>query len=138
MAGKHLSPAARKIAALADVTATPQSHLDALQDAASRRGLALPVFGVRTLEEVLPALDAAKAAGAQAVNLLATPLFTMEPAALIEHLVKLRLPAMHQWPDGAESGGLLGYGPRFAQVFRQRARMVAKILHGAKPADVPV
>ena len=45
---------------------------------------------------------------------------------------------MHQWPEVAEDGGLLGYGPRFTQVFRQRARMVAKILRGAKPIDIPV
>jgi putative ABC transport system substrate-binding protein len=45
---------------------------------------------------------------------------------------------MHQWPETAEDGGLLGYGPRFTGVFRQRARMVAKVLRGAKPAEVPV
>jgi putative ABC transport system substrate-binding protein len=32
----------------------------------------------------------------------------------------------------------LGYGPRFAQTFRQRARLVARILRGAKPAEIPV
>src|ERR1700719_1435782 len=35
-------------------------------------------------------------------------------------------------------GGLLGYGPRFLDVFRQRGRMVARILRGAQPADMPV
>jgi putative tryptophan/tyrosine transport system substrate-binding protein len=38
----------------------------------------------------------------------------------------------------AEEGGLLGYGPRFTGVFRQRARLVARVLRGAKPADIPV
>jgi putative ABC transport system substrate-binding protein len=33
---------------------------------------------------------------------------------------------------------LLGYGPRFIELFRERARMVAKILRGSKPADMPV
>jgi putative ABC transport system substrate-binding protein len=33
---------------------------------------------------------------------------------------------------------LLGYGPRIVDVFRERARMVAKILSGPKPADLPV
>jgi putative tryptophan/tyrosine transport system substrate-binding protein len=42
---------------------------------------------------------------------------------------------MHQWPELAEQGGLMGYGPRFTQVFRQRARQVAR---GAKPPDIPV
>jgi putative ABC transport system substrate-binding protein len=52
--------------------------------------------------------------------------------------VELRMPAMHQWPEMAEEGGLIGYGPRFTGVFRQRARLVARVLRGAKPADIPV
>ncbi|MGB8058183.1 MAG: ABC transporter substrate binding protein, partial [Pseudolabrys sp.] len=44
----------------------------------------------------------------------------------------------YQWPDTAEEGGLLGYGPRFTQVFRQRAQMTSKVLRGAKPADLPI
>jgi ABC transporter substrate binding protein len=75
--------------------------------------------------------------GAQAVNLLAHRC-CVEPRAFIECIVALRLPAVHQWPEIAEDGGLLGYGPRFTQVFRQRARMVAKILRGAKPTDIPI
>jgi putative ABC transport system substrate-binding protein len=50
----------------------------------------------------------------------------------------LRLPAIYQWPDTADEGGLIGYGPRFADVYRQRARQVVKILRGATPADLPV
>jgi putative ABC transport system substrate-binding protein len=75
---------------------------------------------------------------AQALNFLATPLFTVNPRDFIEHIASLRVPAMHQWPEIAEDGGLMGYGPRFTQVFRQRARQVARILRGAKPADIPV
>ena len=46
--------------------------------------------------------------------------------------------AMHPWPDAAEDGGLLAYGPRFARTFHQRAQLAARILGGAKPADIPV
>jgi len=48
------------------------------------------------------------------------------------------LPAVYQWPETAEEGGLLGYGPSFIEVFRERARLVAKVLRGAKPADLPI
>ena len=57
---------------------------------------------------------------------------------IIERAAELRLPAIYQWPEMAEEGGLLGYGPGFIEVFRQRARMVAKVLRGAKPAELPV
>jgi ABC-type uncharacterized transport system substrate-binding protein len=131
-------PGARKIAALADSTVTPHQHLEALQDAARRRGVELSIFGVTSPEEVVPAIAAAKASGAQALNLLATPLFTVNARGFTQEIAALRLPAMHQWPEIAEDGGLLGYGPRFAQTFRQRARLVARILRGAKPAEIPV
>jgi putative ABC transport system substrate-binding protein len=109
-----------------------------LQDAVRQRGGELLVFGVAKREEVVPAITNAKAAGAEAINFLATPLFTVNPRDLIERVVAMRLPAIHQWPEMAEEGGLAGYGPRFTQVFRQRARMVVKVLRGAKPADIPV
>jgi ABC transporter substrate binding protein len=41
-------------------------------------------------------------------------------------------------PGPLEDGGLIAYGPRLSEVFRQCARQVAKLLRGAKVADVPV
>ena len=128
----------RKLATLADSTVTPPTHLDSLQDAARRRAIDMSIFGVATREEVVPAIEAATASGAQALNLLATPLFSVNNRAFLGRIVALRVPAMHQWPESAEDGGLMGYGPRFTQTFRQRARIVTRILHGAKPADIPV
>jgi putative ABC transport system substrate-binding protein len=131
-------PGLRKMAALADASVTPHRHLKALQTAARQSGVELSIFGVARSEEVVPAIVVAKAAGAQALNLLATPLFTVNARGIIECIAALRLPAMHPWPEVAEDGGLLGYGPRFARTFRQRTRLVARILGGAKPADLPV
>ena len=38
----------------------------------------------------------------------------------------------------AEEGGLIGYGPRLTLIYRQTARLVAKVMGGAKPEDLPV
>ena len=43
-----------------------------------------------------------------------------------------------QWPEEAEAGGLMAYGPRLSVVFRQCARQVARLLRGAKVVDMPV
>ena len=50
----------------------------------------------------------------------------------------MRLPAIYQWAETAQEGGLLAYGPRFSDFFRQWARQLAKVLRGAKPEDLPV
>jgi putative ABC transport system substrate-binding protein len=131
-------PGARRMAALADSRVTPMRHLQTLQEAARARGLELSIFGVTKLEEIVPAIDNAKASGAEALNVLATPPFFANSRIIIERVTALRLPAIYQWPDMAEQGGLAGYGPRFTQIYRQRARMVVKVLRGAKPADLPV
>ena len=134
----ELVPSVGRIAAFLDLTRTKQEHVRQLQDAARARGVEVSVWGVAAYEQVVPNIDAAKAAGVSGINFLASPLFTVNAHAIIEHLVKLRLPAVHQWPELAEDGGLLGYGPRFTEVFRQRARLLVKVLRGAKPADLPV
>jgi putative tryptophan/tyrosine transport system substrate-binding protein len=135
-------PGAKRMAALADSNVTPPRHLQALQDATSRRGVELSVFGVAGPEEIVSAIDGAKASGAEAINFLATPLFSVPGSrnnhVVIERVRELRLPAIYQWPETADQGGLVGYGPRFTQVYRQRGRLVVKVLRGAKPADLPV
>jgi len=49
-----------------------------------------------------------------------------------------RLPTMLSYGDYVAAGGLMSYGPNFANLFRQAADMVDKILHGTKPSDIPV
>lgn len=135
-------PNARRIAALADFTASPPHHIKLLQDTARARGAELSVFNVAKPEEIVPAIDAAKAAGAAGINFLASPLFAVpggvRTRAVIERVTDLRLPSIFQWPEVTDQGGLLGYGPSFIQVFRQRARLVARVLRGSKPSEIPV
>jgi putative tryptophan/tyrosine transport system substrate-binding protein len=49
-----------------------------------------------------------------------------------------RLPTMHGFRELVEAGGLMFYGPSFADLFRRAANYVDKILRGVKPADIPV
>ena len=57
---------------------------------------------------------------------------------MIERMLELRIPAIYQWPETAENGGFAAYGPRVVIWYRERARMVVKILRGVTPADLPV
>jgi putative tryptophan/tyrosine transport system substrate-binding protein len=135
-------PGARRIAAMADSKVTPPYHLQVLQHAAQSRGVELSVFGVGGPEEIVSAIDAAKASGVEALNFLATPLFSVPGSGtnrlVLERIASVRLPTIFQWPETAEAGALAGYGPRYTEVGRQRGRIVVKIFRGAKPADIPV
>jgi putative tryptophan/tyrosine transport system substrate-binding protein len=131
-------PGARRIAVLADSNVAALRHLEALEVSARKQGKELVVARVSKSEEVISAVNDAAARGATALNVLASPMLFQNRRVIMEQAAKLRLPAIYQWPETAEEGGLLGYGPRFVELFRERARIVARILRGAKPADIPV
>src|SRR6266568_3429794 len=58
--------------------------------------------------------------------------------ALVDLTSVHRLPTMYGYRSFAEAGGLIGYGPDPVEISRRAAFLVAKILKGAKPADLPV
>ena len=91
------------------------------------------------IEEIAPAIEAAKAAGAGALNVVATPLFFNNRSIIFERVEALRLPAIYQWPEMAEEGGLLAYGPRIVDIYRKQiSRQMIQLLKGTKPADIPI
>jgi putative ABC transport system substrate-binding protein len=72
------------------------------------------------------------------LNVLTAALFSFNRRIVIEHVTAEGLPAVYEYPEMAEEGGLIGYGPRLTVIYRQLARVVGKVLRGAKPEDVPV
>jgi len=76
--------------------------------------------------------------GAEALNVLASPILYARRLDIFERTAALRLPAMYQSPEFAEEGGLIGYGPRITQMFRQLARQLAKVFGSEKVNDIPV
>jgi putative ABC transport system substrate-binding protein len=131
-------PTMRRVAALTDPENSNSNKLQALHDAARSRGVDFSVYVVDRPERIVAAIDDAKSKGAAALNVLASPLLNARRFDIFERTTLLRLPAMYQWPENAEEGGLLGYGPRLTQIYRQMAQQLAKIFRGAKPSDVPV
>ena len=132
-------PGARRIAALVDSGTTTPSQLRMLADGARARGVELSIHQIAWREEIGNAIDAAKATGAEALNVLASPLLFSSRAFIFHRIAALRLPAIYQFPEMAEQGGLIGYGPLIVQLFRDIvSRQLAKLLRGSKPADLPV
>lgn len=135
----ELIPNARRIDALGGGDTANAQHFQALREAARARGVELVIRTVATYGEIAPAIEAAKASGAAGLNVLGSALLFGNRRVIFERTAALGLPAIYQWPENAREGGLVGYGPSLVRIYgEQISRMAAKILRGAKPADLPV
>jgi putative ABC transport system substrate-binding protein len=132
-------PGVRRIGALADITMSQNvpRYLEEFRDEARQRGIELLIFSIAKPEEIVPAINDAKASGVKALNFLATPLFFVHRRTIIAQVAAVRLPAIYQWPEMAEEGGLAAYGASLSQIYRQAARLVIKVFRGANTSDVP-
>jgi putative ABC transport system substrate-binding protein len=132
-------PGLRRMAAITDSNATGSSKLQELQDAARARGVELSIHLIASAQEVTEGIAAAKASGAEALNILSSPFLYANRQIVMQSVAALRMPAIYQFPEEAEEGGLVAYGPRLVQIFRElMARQFVKLLRGAKPADLPI
>jgi putative tryptophan/tyrosine transport system substrate-binding protein len=131
-------PGAHRIAALVDSNISTLQHLKTLEQSARMQGKELFVIRAVHAGDLKGAVSDAVAHGASALNVLGSAMLHLNRRVIMDQATALRLPAIFQWPETAEEGGLLGYGPGFVELFRQRAAMVAKILRGTKPSDLPV
>ncbi len=109
-----------------------------LESAGGAVGLALDFAAVQSPGEIEAALSALQRRGANALLVMHQP-FTFEQRERIVSLVaRLRLPAMYGSREAVELGGLISYAVSVADVHRRAAFFVDRVLHGAKPADLPV
>ena len=132
-----LVPKGSAVLNLTDSSARAGSHV-ALGDAGRALGLVLHAVEARTPEEIDIAFDAARKLGVKGINVLTSPFLNVQRARIMKLAAAVRLPAIYQWPETAEEGGLLGYGPRLTEIYRQLAGYVSRILKGARPAELPV
>lgn len=135
----ELLPGIRRIAVLADPLVASPVNLQALEAAGRAAGVEITLHKAGTAAEIGPAVDAAKAAGAQGLNVLASVVLFINRQIIFERTAALGLPAIYQWPEYVDDGAFAGYGPRLAQVFRdQMLPLAVAMLNGTKPADLPV
>ena len=88
----------------------------------------------KELESAFAAMAKARAA----FTVVADPLFLSQQKQIANLAMTSRLPSVFARSENVEAGGLMSYGPTLADLFRQAATYVDKILKGAKPGDLPV
>ena len=129
----------RRLAALADDNPVPAAKLEALKEAARAQNVELSIYRFSKAEEIAPAIDAAHASGATALNVFGGVLQWANRQLIMDRAAALRLPTMHQLPEEAEEGAFAAYGPRLGPLFVvMMPQQVIKLFRGAKVADVPV
>lgn len=133
----EILPARSTVLLLADPTTHRESR-PALDATAAALGLTLRETVVGTSEQIERALREAKDAGVTGVNVLSSALLFALRGHIIKLAAELGLPAMYQWPETADEGGLIAYGPSLRGAFRQVTMLVDKVLKGAKPGDIPI
>jgi len=113
------------------------SHLNVYRDAARRLGLTLAEKPLRTQEDARVAIAGARRG---AVDGILSPVFLSLNILgfMLEAGTVQRIPTMFHRSWYAQRGGLASYGASAYEFGRQAARLLAKILRGAKPGDLPV
>lgn len=131
-------PGIRKLACLADNN-FPTANFEAMKEAARARNVELSIYRFSKAEEIVPAIDAAHAWGATALNVFGGVLQWANRQVIIDRAAELRLPDIHQLPEQAEEGAFAAYGPRLGPLFVVlMPQQIIKLFRGAKVADVPV
>ncbi len=130
-------PNVSKVAALWDAT-TGTYQLDAIKAAVKASSIDLVVMEFRDNDGLEAALKLGLAQGPQAVIQLGSPLTRQAGARTAEILSARRIPGISQFRTFPDGGGLMSYGPDLIQLYRRTGAFVSKILHGARPADLPI
>lgn len=130
-------PGLSRVAALWDPT-TGRSQVAMTEAAAKPLNIKVQLIEVSRREDLAAAFDAARKQDAQAVNVFSSPVLAALHREIITLAEVYRLPAIYQWREHVQAGGLLAYGPSLGGVWRQVGGITSRILKGAKPSDLPV
>jgi len=136
---KETVPKLSRVAVLWDPKnpgSTPQWNESQL--AARDLGLQLHSMEVSSVDKYESAFKGAIKARSAGLAVTLNPLANSNQKRIVDLAAKHRLPAIYARSDFVDNGGLMSYGPSFASEGRDAARLVDKILKGAKPADLPV
>jgi putative ABC transport system substrate-binding protein len=134
---RELLPRIRRVGVLADASTTGQ--LAASRAAAARLGLELVVHEfAATPYDYAAAFDHLVRGRAEALLALTSGLFVTGRRPIVELTQRHKLPSLFNNYLWAEAGGLVSYGPNFVDTYSRAAEMLARVMNGARPSDMPI
>jgi putative tryptophan/tyrosine transport system substrate-binding protein len=136
---KEIVPKLSHVAVLG--TSTVSGHARFLKEtepAAAALGVKLQFLDVLDPKDIETAFRAASKGRVDGLLVLSGPILNSHRTQVLDLAMQSRLPAIYNFPEFVEAGGLMTYGVSTSDLFRRSATYVDKILKGRKPADLPV
>jgi putative ABC transport system substrate-binding protein len=135
---REVVPHLRRLAIMANA-GYAMTVLEAKKAKAMAQALGLEAAGIEIWqsEDIAPAFEVIRGK-ADALYVVSDALIAANRTLIATLALSARLPTMLSYGDYVVAGSLMSYGPNFANLFRQAAEMVDKILRGTKPGDIPV
>ena len=138
---KEMVPRLRRVACLIDTTWEKRASLQtkaALEKAGPKFGVRVDSIHVEGPDDLERALSEVVWKRVDAMIVSPSPVSLATRSRIISFASKHHLPTAYWEEVFAHEGGLMSYGGSVADRYRVAAGVIAKILHGAKPADIPV
>ncbi len=92
----------------------------------------------RNSTELRGAFESAAIQKAEAILALSSPVFLSARKEIADLAIMHRLPTIMPFPIFVDDGGFMAYGPHLTSMFRQAGGVMAKILRGAQPREIPI
>ena len=108
------------------------------QAAGKALGLQIEMLETRNSGEIDSVFSTVSSKNVRALLVLSDPMLNANRQRVTDAVMKRRLPAIYEFKEFVEAGGLMNYGTDILAVYRRIGYYVDRILRGAKPADLPV
>jgi putative ABC transport system substrate-binding protein len=134
---KEINPRLSRVAVLGD-SAVNSSQIRELRITAGSAAVQIQSLEMKTAKDLTGAFEAENKRPSDALIVLSNPLTLASRSQIAGIAAKRRLPSMYLYGAHVEAGGLLSYGPDLPDMFRRCGVYAARILGGAKPAELPL
>jgi putative ABC transport system substrate-binding protein len=136
---KSIVPQLTTVAVLGDARGpTYQARMQEVDRAAVALNLRIHRVLLHDIDDLRRAFAIVEGARPGALLALQTPIIVALHRQIADLAIKARLPTMYIDSEFAAAGGLVSYGPNYAELFKRSAHYVDKILRGVRPRDIPV
>ena len=115
-----------------------KAELKDLQDGAHALSVNARLFSANSAADIDAAFATIVQAGISGLVVGADPFFLGQRHQLVALSASYKIPAIYEWRDYVEAGGLMSYGTSLGEAYRQVGVYTGRLLKGEKPTDLPV